>query len=276
VAPAGAGGPRAGADPVSALGRRVQSAMLAAAVRWRDVERVGPFTATFARGSGHPAFNYAVPDEGAEPSAAEVDALAAAYASRGLLPRLEYVAALAPAVEPALAAGGFGIEARTPLMVLGSRTAAAPEPAGIELAEAVSAEDVLAAVTAQHEAYGEPARPTEAWIAGVQRSIAAGGLLVLARAAATGDAVGGGQCTAPEEGATELTSIGVRPAFRRRGVAAALTSRLAAAMRERGAELVYLTAADDGVARIYAGVGFERIGTALYVSLHDDREEEIA
>jgi predicted acetyltransferase len=37
-------------------------------------------------------------------------------------------------------------------------------------------------------------------------------------------------------------------------------------MRERGADLVYLTAAGEPEARIYARVGFEQVGEALYVS----------
>ncbi len=73
----------------------------------------------------------------------------------------------------------------------------------------------------------------------------------------------------PEAGASELTSIGVRPVFRRRGIAAAMTSWLAERMPDRGADLVYLTAAGEAEARIYARVGFERIGEALYVSLPD-------
>jgi ribosomal protein S18 acetylase RimI-like enzyme len=106
-------------------------------------------------------------------------------------------------------------------------------------------------------------------VAGVQESTVAGGLLVLARDAASGEPAGGGQCTAPHAGASELTSIGVRPGFRRCGIGAALTAWLAERMQARGADLVYLTAAGEPEARVYAGVGFERIGEALYVSLPD-------
>jgi hypothetical protein len=58
-----------GAAAVSGYGieRRIQAAMLVGATRGRDVESVGPFTATFARGSDHPALSYAIPDERAEP-----------------------------------------------------------------------------------------------------------------------------------------------------------------------------------------------------------------
>jgi ribosomal protein S18 acetylase RimI-like enzyme len=254
---------------VSALERRIQAAMLAGAARWRDVECVGPFTATFARGSPHPFLNYAVPQEAGEPSGNDIEALEEAFRCRGLVPRLEYLPSLAPAVESALLAAGFAVDARLPLMML-DEPVTAPTPVGIRLIEAVSDEDVHAAATAQHEAYDEPEPPNEGWIDGVRRSIAAGGLLALARDANTGEAAGGGQCTPPLDGATELTSIGVRPAFRRRGIAASMTAWLAERMRDRGADLVYLTAAGDAEARIYARVGFELVGEALYLSQPDE------
>ncbi|HVS85377.1 MAG TPA: GNAT family N-acetyltransferase [Gaiellaceae bacterium] len=245
--------------------RRVQRAMLDSAAQFRDVERVGPFSATFARSSDHPAFNYAVPDEAAQPSAADVAALVEIFRARDLRPRLEYVAALGPAVEPALTAAGFAPELRAPLMVL-RHVDASPPPKGIELLQAVSDAHVRAAVAAQHEAYGELGEPSPEWLAGVRRSLDAGGALALALEASTGEAAGAGQCTPPLDGAAELTSIGVRASFRRRGIAAALTSVLAQQMREREVDLVYLTAAGESEARIYARVGFERIGESLYIS----------
>jgi ribosomal protein S18 acetylase RimI-like enzyme len=250
---------------VSAQVRRIQEAMRASATQFRDVERVGPFLATFAVASPHPFLSYAIPDEGAAPAAADVVALTEAYRSRGRVPRLEYVPSLAPRVEAALLGGGFTVEARTPLMVLRG-VPAAEMPAAVELVEATGEDDVRTAATAQHEAYGESDPPTDDWIAGVLRSIAAGGVVVLARDARTGEPAGGGQCTVPVKGATELAAIGVRPAHRRRGIAAAMTAWLAARMRERGADLVYLTAAGEAEARIYARVGFDRVGEALYIS----------
>ncbi|MBV8259203.1 MAG: GNAT family N-acetyltransferase, partial [Actinobacteria bacterium] len=237
--------------------------------QFREAERIGPFTATFSSGTANPYLSYAVPDDGAEPSAEDVAALVAAYRERGLVPRLEYVPALAPAVEPALLEAGFTVELRAPLMALGEARAPEPPP-GIELVEAVTEPDVRATATAQHEAYAEPGPPSNAWVEGMLRGVAAGGLVVLARDTGTGEPAGGGQCTPPAEGATELAAIGVRPAYRRRGIAAAMTAWLAERMRARGASLVWLTAAGEPEARIYAGVGFERVGDALYISLRDE------
>jgi ribosomal protein S18 acetylase RimI-like enzyme len=43
-----------------------------------------------------------------------------------------------------------------------------------------------------------------------------------------------------------------------------VTARMVEHARERGAELVFLSAADDGVARMYERLGFRRIGTACF------------
>jgi predicted GNAT family acetyltransferase len=61
---------------------------------------------------------------------------------------------------------------------------------------------------------------------------------------------------------TEITGVGTLPSARRRGVGAAVTGRLVEHARERGAAIVFLSAADDAVARRYERLGFRRIGTA--------------
>src|SRR5919198_4606718 len=97
--------------------QRIQAYLRVAAPRGRDSERIGPFLATFNRDSDNPYLNYAIPDDGATPSADDVAALVNAYRARARKPRLEYVSSLAPAVEPALLAAGFEVEGRLPLMV---------------------------------------------------------------------------------------------------------------------------------------------------------------
>jgi ribosomal protein S18 acetylase RimI-like enzyme len=251
---------------VSDVERRIQAAIRADATRSREVERIGPFVATFTPGSRNPYLNYAIPEADGEPTDGDVAALVEAFAGRGYAPRLEYVPGVAPAVEPALLEARFVVEGRLPLMVC-ERRPDSVVPAAIDVRVAVTRDDVRAAAIAQNEAYGEPDPPSESWVDGSLRSIAAGGLLVVATEAVTGEPAGGGACTPPHEGATELTSIGVRPAHRRRGIAGAMVALLAQTMLDRGVDLVFLMAAGEAEARIYARVGFTRIGEVLHISV---------
>jgi predicted GNAT family acetyltransferase len=257
---------------VSDVEHRIQAAIRADATRSREVERIGPFVATFTPGSRNPFLNYAIPEADGEPTAGDVAALVETFARHGHAPRLEYVPGLAPAVEPVLRAAGFVVEGLLALMVCEQRPEAAP-PEGIDVRIAVSREDVRAAATAQNEAYGEPDPPSERRVDGIVRSIAAGGLLVVAVDAATAEPAGGGGCTPPDEGATELTSVGVRPSYRRRGIAGAMVALLARTMLARSADLVFLTAAGEAEARIYARLGFTRIGEVLHISVPASTED---
>ena len=241
--------------------------MLANAVRWRENVRIGPFTATFDPVEDNRYLSYAVPDEGAEPAAGDVAELVETYRSRGRLPRLEYVPQLAPAVEPVLVEAGFEVEGRLPLMTcfdLGDVSRI--EVDGIELVEPETEEDYRGAAAAQSEAYGGTGPPSQHAIDSLRRSAAAGGVVVLARDAATGEPAGAGTCTAPENGLTELTSVGVRTTFRRRGIAEAMTGRLAERALAAGMTGVFLMAAGEDEARIYARAGFTHSGEVLHIS----------
>jgi ribosomal protein S18 acetylase RimI-like enzyme len=250
----------------AALLQRIQSYLRVAAPRGRDSERIGPFLATFSRHSDNPYLNYAIPDDGAEPVDADVAALVEAYLARSRRPRLEYVAALAPAVEPALLAAGFTVEGHLPLMVYGGDGGEQSSVAGIEVVT-VQADDELRGVAAvQWEAYGESGPLPEHAVGGLRATLANGGVVVLARDAVTGEAAGGGLCTAPHDGATELTSIGVRERFRRRGIAEAMARQLAEEMNVRGNDCVFLMAAGEAEERIYGRAGFATVSTILHIS----------
>jgi hypothetical protein len=166
------------------LARRIQASIRADACRSRDVERIGPFIATFTPDDPNPFLNYAIPEQDARPAPADVDALVAAYRTRGRTPRLEYVPALAPAVEAALLAAGFGAESRLPLMVAGSVRELAVD--GIELVEAASDDDYRAVAAVQWEAYEEQGEAPQRVADGLRRSSDAGGVVLLARDTRTG------------------------------------------------------------------------------------------
>jgi ribosomal protein S18 acetylase RimI-like enzyme len=141
-----------------------------------------------------------------------------------------------------------------------------PVAEGIELVAPSSEEEYRAAASAQLEAYGEQGAPAQHAATSLRRSVAAGGVAVLARDAVTGEPAGAGSCTSPEDGLTELTSVGVRPAFRRRGIAAAMTGWLAARAFAGGVTGVFLMAAGGAEARIYERAGFAGRAEVLHIS----------
>jgi ribosomal protein S18 acetylase RimI-like enzyme len=252
---------------VSEPARRIQAYLRASAGRVRETERIGPFVATFDRESDNPYLSYAVPDDGAAPSAGEVDDLVGAYQRRARTPRLEYLAAAAPAVEGALITGGFAVEGRLAVMTCTlDALVELPAPEGFELVLPRSDEEVLALVSAQGEAYGGFLSGPAEDAARMRRNLAAGGIAVLARAIRSGQAAGGGMCSAPEDGIAEIASVGVRAAFRRRGIAGAVVARLTREGFAAGIGLPFLTPESEAEERIYARAGYRRVSEVLHIS----------
>ena len=66
----------------------------------------------------------------------------------------------------------------------------------------------------------------------------------------------------PLDGVTEIAGVATLPSARRRGLGRAVTALLVDDAIRHGAEIVYLTAGSEEIARVYASLGFERIGTA--------------
>jgi GNAT superfamily N-acetyltransferase len=205
-----------------------------------------------------------MPDDGGVASPADVEALVVAYRVRERKPRLEYIPSTAPEIEPALLAAGFEVEGRLPLMTCTEPHVVVPD--GIEFVAPTTEEEFVGIAQVQWEAYGERDPLPERAIKGLRNTAESGGLVVLARDAKTGAPAGGGLCVAPHDGITELTSIGVREEFRRRGIAAALAGWLAQAALDRGLS-VFLMAAGPDEARIYARAGFLEQGEVLHISL---------
>ena len=115
------------------------AARMRAAASRRSGGRVGPFTIGLDPVSDDPMRNYAVPDHDARPDAGDIDALIAFFRRSHRIPRLEYVEEDAPRAWPALAAAGFAVERRTPVMIATPATRLTPRsPAGITIRQAIS------------------------------------------------------------------------------------------------------------------------------------------
>ena len=61
---------------------------------------------------------------------------------------------------------------------------------------------------------------------------------------------------------TEIVGVATLPSARRRGLGAAVTAALVDDARRGGADIVFLSAGSDDIARVYGRLGFERVGTA--------------
>ena len=88
------------------------------------------------------------------------------------------------------------------------------------------------------------------------------GQSVLAAAFGPDGPLAAGSCQ-PLGGVAEITGVGVLPNARRTGLGGAVTAALAGEALRRGVQTVFLAASDEDVARVYARLGFRRIGTAM-------------
>jgi len=244
--------------------RLIQASILADATSNRETVEIGPFLATFNPNDANPYLNYAVPIEDAEPSGAEVKRLVAAYRERQRRPRLEYIPSVAPRVEQTLREEGFEQEGRLPLMIAGSPRRS--EVPGIELLQPAADAEFAAVASVQWEAYDEEPPVPQRVIDGLKRTSELGGVVCLARDEATREPAGAGLCVPANQGYAELTSVGVRPPFRRRGIAEAMAAWIAEEAQRRGIEHVVLMAHGEREARIYERAGFRRCGEVLHIS----------
>ncbi|GAA4915244.1 GNAT family N-acetyltransferase [Streptomyces coeruleoprunus] len=244
----------------------VQSFAVANLRRRPLVVETGGFVAGFDPGTTSPYINYATPLPGAEPTARDVAALVAAFRERGLTPRLEFAPDAAPAVEAALRTAGFATEEAHEYLVCTPATLTAPT-GDVPRVEAPSCDaDYVAVDAALAEAYGGAFDPSPEGAARLRRTDEGGGAVRFVRAP-DGGCAGAAMCSAPAVGTAELAGVGTRPAFRGRGIAAAVTAALARETFARGAESVWLEYEGEGSRRIYARVGFRPRGTRLYMVL---------
>jgi GNAT superfamily N-acetyltransferase len=210
-----------------------------------------------------------VPADGARPTPDDVQALIASFRQHERIPRLEYVEASAPEVEAALTAAGFTLELRTPVMVSGPGIVLTPrEPAGVTVRAAAGDVDLRAAAVVQHEAYEKCQPPGPRDVERLACVVQRGGAVSVAVADACGQVIGSGlvEVTGPGSSTGELAAVAVRAAFRRRGIASALSAHLARTAHSPAIPLVFLEA-EPGEERIYRRTGFVDVTTKIWMSL---------
>ncbi|MBP8539809.1 GNAT family N-acetyltransferase [Streptomyces sp. MK37H] len=249
------------------MGTDVQSFAVANLRRRPVLVEVGGFVAGFDPGTTSPYINYATPLPGARPTARDVMELIEAFRVRELKPRLEFAPDAAPEVEPALRGAGFGVEATHAYLVCTPERLAVPrDTAAVPVAVPATDEDYRAIDAALSEAFAGEFAASEEGAARLRRVQEDGGAIRFVRAP-DGGCAGGATCSAPAVGTAELAGVGTRPAFRGRGIAAAVTAALTGTMFARGARSVWLEYSGEGSRRVYERVGFQPRGTRLYMSL---------
>jgi ribosomal protein S18 acetylase RimI-like enzyme len=240
------------------------------------VEAVGPFELFLRTGPGWP--YYARPRLGtAQVTAVDVASVLARQRALGVPEAIEWVDDVTPALLPVVRQAGLSV-VLAPLMVLDS--ALLPNDNGAAVLLDPSAED-FADACAQSIAVaglafgptgtspaGTPERDELAKPVGQDRlaQIAAGlraghkAEVVLSLA---GEGIVARGALQSALGAAEVVGVATLPAFQRRGYGAAVSTLLARVALDRGNSVVFLSAASEDVARVYARIGFRRIGTAV-------------
>jgi ribosomal protein S18 acetylase RimI-like enzyme len=254
-------------EAARSFGRKVNSYLARAAHAGRSVEVVGSFVASVDANSDNPFRNYAIPIADAAPQSTDVSDLVEWFHRRERTPRLEYVTDGAPAVEEALVAAGFCVEDRLALMtVVKSGSKPTVEPDGIMLVNVTDEGDLRETAQVQNEAYGG-GEADDADVTRLRRTIDRGGVVIAARDMRSGRLVGAGLYTPAYDGVTEIAGVGVAAAFRRRGVAGAVTAKLVERAASEGIELPFLMAGGPAEQRIYERIGFEVRASVLHISL---------
>jgi GNAT superfamily N-acetyltransferase len=235
------------------------------------VEDHGPLRLFVSQGVPWP--YYARP-AGGDISADDVRAVRSRQWQLGVPEAFEWVAELAPTLTPAARAAGLAVD-ELPLMALQTPLEAPPvaarlrrlEPHDPALAASRAVADIAfgAPGTARGEA-GPRERDAavgnfaEAQLSSVRERMAAGLTVTVVAEDEDGiQAVGSHQ---PVGGVTEVVGVATLPSARRRGLGAAVTAALVDDARRGGAEIVFLSAGSEDIARVYGRLGFERVGTA--------------
>jgi ribosomal protein S18 acetylase RimI-like enzyme len=242
------------------------------------VEEHGPLVLFVNLGAGWPYYARPRPGDRSRMTARHVGAVRARQRQLGLPEAFEWVAEVTPSLRPAAEAAGLHVHEH-PLLVLDRDSwRPAPPPEGVELRRlAPDAPDLGLARTVANLAFaeagtaaGETGRPELVAAAAHVDEAALGALrdrlrrrLTVMVAAGDGDgplSVGSHNPVGP---VTEIVGVGTLPAARRRGLGAAVTSELVEDAVAGGADVVFLSAADEDVARLYGRLGFRRAATAL-------------
>ena len=242
--------------------RRVEQSNVRASADGRATRRFGPFLACAHETSEIVWLSYAIPLTCEKDGADVADAVARMrpwFASRNRRLRMEILEPLWPDLAPQLVACGMTLKERMPLMLCGPEDLGpAPVPTGLvitDLTASSSDVELMDAAIIAHRAFGEKP-PTPAEIARKREGLEKRWYRA-AVARLDGIIVAVGTMSV---GNDELVGIATDHAHRGRGIATAISHHLCADHFDRGAELVWLSAAEERARRVYERIGFRVAG----------------
>ena len=237
-------------------------------------EQVGPFT-LFRSTTVWPYYARPVPGSGVTIKPDDVELVRERCAELEIPLSFEWVVDTCPSLGPAAAAAGLTV-VEHPLLVL-ERDDFRHVVADARVEILSADEDVVRQCRAvANLAFSEPgtavgtAGPAERDVAAAEtrddmvatlRDRALRGVAVSA-GAFTDDGMVASGTHQPVDSTTEIVGVGTLPSARRRGLGAAVTSKLVEHAFANGVDLVLLSAESDAVAAVYERVGFHRIGSA--------------
>jgi len=184
----------------------------------------------------------------------------AEFASRNRRARFEYLEEFDPKLGAILRQSGFIEESQQYLMVCSPKTfssnARVPNLVIEEITENSGVSAAQRFLTIQGRGFGgevtelATAESAQQFLRMLGKGRAYVGLLA-------GKPVAVGMVTESYNGICELAGLATLSAYRRQGIATAITSKTVEQAFEKGAEVVILTAADEHAGRVYQKVGFE-------------------
>jgi ribosomal protein S18 acetylase RimI-like enzyme len=216
-----------------------------------------------------------------EPTADEIQEVLARQLELEVPLALEWVHDTAPSLAAVAAAAGMTVQ-ECPMLVLESLLEA-PAPDGAVRLMNAEDDDLAVVDAAIRVAFGTPgtavsdagaaerddaAASTDAShsLGNTTDALRAGRTVMVGAFVSDVGAVGGGSHN-PRGQVSEMVGVGVLPAFRRRGLGAAVAHLLSRHALDNGVTTVFCGADSNDVARVYEGVGFRRIGTTCIAGI---------
>ncbi|GAA4961279.1 GNAT family N-acetyltransferase [Actinoplanes utahensis] len=258
---------------------------------WARIEEIGSLVLFIREGEGWP--YYARPRPGSPtPSAAEITEVRARQRDLGLPETFEWVHETSPDLLAVARSAGLDVllapllvldpAALVPDLPLRDATLRYLDPAGPTFAADLHASRTVSRLGFAAPAYQAPlemaekalfiqgagpterdaAEPLDAEAVRQARELFASGAFLTAVAESPAEGIVATATSQRDGDVAEVVGVATLPSARRRGYASQLTATLSGRLVADDVDLVFLSAGDDDVARLYTRVGFRRVGTA--------------